>query len=149
MAKTNLINREIPNDMPEFNWQVRVYYEDTDAAGVVYHSNYLKYMERARTEWLRAAGYSQKQLVREARVAFVVANMKIDFIVPAKFDELLDVRSTITDFGGSKLAFRQSIYNQEDQLKCRADIQIVCIDPGSFKPKRIPEDIKAKLSYDN
>ena len=106
-------------------------------------------MERARTEWLRSAGYSQQQLVREAGVAFVVANMKVDFLAPAKFDELLDVRSNITSFEGSRLIFRQSISNEAAQLKCQGDIQIVCIDPGSFKPKRIPEDIKAKLSYDN
>ncbi|MGY8813426.1 MAG: tol-pal system-associated acyl-CoA thioesterase [Gammaproteobacteria bacterium] len=135
-------------DIPEFNWQVRVYYEDTDAAGVVYHTNYLKYMERARTEWLRVAGYSQLTLAKDVQVVFVVANINVDFISPAKFDELLNVHSTIVTTSGSRLDFRQTITNQDKQMKCRGDIKIVCIDPGSFKPKRIPDDIKAKLCYD-
>ena len=149
MRKASLINPEISPHTPEFNWQVRVYYEDTDSAGVVYHSNYLKYMEGARTEWLRSAGYSQHDLSNEMGIVFVVANINIDFKSPARFDELLNIHSAIINFSGSKLVFRQSIFNQINELKCRGDIQIVCIDPDSFKPKRIPDDIKAKLSYDN
>jgi acyl-CoA thioester hydrolase len=143
------VNSNLPINTPEFNWEVRVYYEDTDAAGVVYHTNYLKYMERARTEWLRIAGYSQPMLAIDAKVAFVVANINIDFITPAKFDELLNIHSIIVSSEGSKLVFRQSIFSQNEKLKCQGDILIVCIDPNNFKPKRIPEDIKVKLFYDN
>jgi acyl-CoA thioester hydrolase len=136
----------VPQAVPEFNWEVRVYYEDTDAAGVVYHSNYLKYMERARTEWLRTAGYSQRTLVTGAGVVFVVATLNVDFLMPARFDEMLNVHSTITSTGGSKIVFRQSIFSISGELKCRGDVQIVCVDPETFKPKRIPEEIKAKLT---
>jgi acyl-CoA thioester hydrolase len=149
MTKANLNNPADDLDISEFNWEVRAYYEDTDAAGVVYHSNYLKYMERARTEWLRAAGYSQLILTRDVQVTFVVANLNIDFIAPAIFDDLLNVHSIISSSGGSSLVFRQTITNQSEKMKCRGDIKIVCIDPNTFKPKQIPDEIKAKLCYDN
>ncbi|MGK0296559.1 MAG: acyl-CoA thioester hydrolase [Gammaproteobacteria bacterium] len=149
MTKANLNNSVTELDILEFNWEVRVYYEDTDTAGVVYHTNYLKYMERARTEWLRFAGYSQRILAKDFQIAFVVANINIDFIAPAIFDELLNVHSTIPSSGGSKLEFRQTITNQSEQMKCHGDIKIACIDPNTFKPKRIPDEIKAKLCYDN
>lgn len=134
---------------PEFLWQVRVYYEDTDAGGVVYHSNYLNYMERARTEWLRAAGYSQQVLTEQAGVSFVVSSLKVDYRIPARFDELLEIRSEITGISGTRLFFHQTITNNEGVLKCRGDIDIVCIDARTFKPRRIPDEIKVKLINDN
>lgn len=147
--KNNLIDKDSPIGTQNFDWQIRVYYEDTDAAGVVYHSSYLNYMERARTEWLRSAGYSQNTLINRENVAFVVVNINLDFIAPATLDELLDIHSNIISCAGSKMIFDQYVVNQKGELKCQGNIQTVCINPNNFKPKRIPEKIKAKLNYDN
>ena len=133
-------------EMREFLWPTRVYYEDTDAAGVVYHSNYLKYMERARTEWLRDAGHSQKSLAETEGIVFVVAKMNIEFTSPAWFDEMLNVRSRVTGMNGAGLMFEQSIFNETGTLKCRADVHIVCVDSKTFRPKRIPNSIKAGIT---
>lgn len=129
-------------------WPVRVYYEDTDAGGVVYHSNYLKYMERARTEWLRSAGFSQPVLANDLAAVFVVANMSIDFKAPARFDDQLNIQSRILESTGTRFQFEQNIIGN-DVLICSAIVNVVCVDSVTFKPKRIPEQIKAKLSYDN
>lgn len=129
-------------------WPVRVYYEDTDAGGVVYHSNYLKYMERARTEWLRSAGFSQPVLANDLAAVFVVANMSIDFKAPARFDDQLNIQSRILESTGTRFQFEQNIIG-DDVLICSAIVNVVCVDSVTFKPKRIPEQIKAKLSYDN
>jgi acyl-CoA thioester hydrolase len=145
MAGNNRPMEAAPADAPEFLWSVRVYYEDTDAAGVVYHSNYLKYMERARTEWLRAAGYSQKDLARDAGIVFVVASMNMEFLSSARLDELLDVRTRLSAVNGPRLVFEQSIINGDGELKCRAGVNIVCVDAGTFRPRRIPDNIKAEL----
>jgi acyl-CoA thioester hydrolase len=130
----------------EFFWPTRVYYEDTDAAGVVYHSNYLKFMERARTEWLRMAGYSQQLLAETDGIVFVVAKMNIEFTSPACFDELLNVCSKVTGTNGAGLMFEQTIKGESGTIKCRADVQIVCVDSKTFRPRRIPNSIKAKLN---
>jgi len=135
-------------NVPEFFWSVRVYYEDTDAAGVVYHSNYLKFMERARTEWLRKAGYSQQTLATDEGIVFVVAKMNIEFVNPARFDEVLNIHSKITGMEGPRLIFEHSVVNESGQQKCRAGVDIVCVDSVSFRPKRIPNTIKVKLNYD-
>lgn len=146
---TNLSNASDNENAIAYRWQVRVYYEDTDAGGVVYHSNYLNYMERARTECLRSTGFSQAMLDKELGVVFVVASVNINFLAPARFDDMLDVNSRILQVGGSKFEFEQSIINSAGNLLCTANINIVCVDSSTFRPKRIPEQIKAKLSYDN
>lgn len=135
--------------LPEFSWQVRVYYEDTDAAGVVYHSNYLKFMERARTEWLREAGYSQQILEKEEGIVFVVARIiNMEFLRPARFDELLHIHSKLVGTGAARLEFEQTVFGESAVPICRATVHIVCIDPITFKPKKIPNKIKAKLTND-
>ena len=93
----------------EFTWPIRVYYEDTDAAGVVYHSNYLKYMERARTEWLRKLGFSQEVLREETGNIIVVSEMDIKFVRPAKLDDMLEVNSVLIKVTGASFLFEQSI----------------------------------------
>jgi acyl-CoA thioester hydrolase len=130
----------------EFFWPTRVYYEDTDAAGVVYHSNYLKFMERARSEWLRAAGYSQQSLADTDGIVFVVAKMNIEFTSPALFDELLNVCSRITGNNGAGLMFEQTVINESGSVKCRANVHIVCVDTKTFRPKRIPNSIRAIIN---
>lgn len=133
----------------EFNWPVRVYYEDTDSGGVVYHSNYLRFMERARTEWLRAMGYTHSELNRNEGMIFVVKSMNIDFKNPAHFDEMLNVKSRIKKQNGASLVFEQVIHNDTDEIKCRADVNIVCVDNNTYKPKRIPESIRTDFKHDS
>lgn len=135
--------------MKEFNWPIRVYYEDTDSAGVVYHSNYLRFMERGRTEWLRELGYSHNRLSEEENLVFVVSSMNIEFKRPAYFDELLNVNSRITRLRGTSLVFEQTINNEANETKCRADVYIACVDVNTFKPKRIPAVIRAEFNHDD
>ena len=129
----------------EFNWSVRVYYEDTDVAGLVYHSNYLKYMERARTEWLRDLGYSQEKLKQELGIIFVVKNMNIKFLQPAKMDELLRVDARIKELGGARIVFNQVIVNEQAGVVCDAEVNVACLDSITFKPRRLPESIHKEL----
>ena len=132
----------------KFNWSIRVYYEDTDAAGVVYHASYLKFMERARTEWLRSLGYSQESLKKEEQIVFAVANINIRFVKPALLDQELNVITTVTNVGGASIRFEQSIIdNESTQTICQADVDVVCIDSDALKPKRIPETVKAKFYH--
>ena len=135
--------------MKEFNWPIRVYYEDTDSGGVVYHSNYLRFMERARTEWLRDLGYSQNRLCDEENLVFVVSSMNIDFKKPAFIDELLNVNSRIAKLRGTRLVFEQIINNEINETKCRADVYIACVDATTFKPRRIPAVIRAEFNHDD
>ena len=132
----------------EFNWSVRVYYEDTDAAGLVYHSNYLKYLERARTEWLRCMGYSQENLKHNHTILFVVKDMNIKFHQPAKMDDLLSVNARIKEYRGASLVFRQSIINEQSAPVCDAEVTVACLDAGTLKPRRLPQSIRKELSLD-
>ncbi len=126
--------------MGEFNWDVRVYYEDTDAAGLVYHANYLKYMERARTEYLRALGHSHSQLREHHGVMFVVHHVSIDFKRPARIDDELRVCVTIDRRAGASLRFYQRI-NKGGESLCEANVNIVCLDADLALPKRIPASL--------
>lgn len=127
--------------MSQFHWPVRVYYEDTDGGGVVYHSNYLKFMERARTEWLRSLGFGQLELKDELNVIFVVRNIAIQYLRSACFDDALNVVTTISRTGRSLLVFEQTIYREDTKLT-QATVEVVSINAGSFKPVSIPESIR-------
>ena len=127
-----------------FVYKVRVYWEDTDAGGVVYYANYLKFMERARTEWLRSLGFEQQHLCESHGVVFVVRRVEIDYLSPARLDDLLVVSTQRTDTTRTCLTVAQEITT--DTLLTRATVQIVCIDPASFKPVKIPEPLLEKLS---
>ena len=133
------------NNRMEFTWEVRVYYEDTDSAGLVYHSNHLKYMERARTEWLRSLGYAQEKLKRELSIIFVVRNMTVRYHQPAAMDELLQVKTTIRETGGARMLFYQAIVNEQAGLVCDADINVACLDADTMKPRRLPELLMKEL----
>ncbi len=115
---------------------VRIYYEDTDHGGVVYHANYLKYMERARTEYLRRAGFEQSRLAAEEDVVFAVSRSDIHYIKPAMFDDLLLVKTEISEAKGARIYFKQQIY-RGDEVLIEADILVACMS-RSGKPKRIP-----------
>ncbi|MEB6335864.1 tol-pal system-associated acyl-CoA thioesterase [Serratia rhizosphaerae] len=127
-----------------FRWPVRVYYEDTDASGVVYHARYVAFFERARTEMLRQHDFHQQQLLSE-HVAFVVRRMTVDYLLPARLDEQLEVQSEITQLRGASLTFAQRIVNSEGMLLSQADVLIACIDPHQMKPRALPKSIVAEF----
>ncbi|QSB00548.1 tol-pal system-associated acyl-CoA thioesterase [Methylomonas sp. EFPC1] len=131
--------------MKEFNWPVRVYYEDTDAGGVVFYANYLKFFERARTEMLRSVGFEQDNLLAEQNLIFVVRSVKVDYLKPARFNELLDVSAKVIEYKKTNFTFEQAITRQQDIL-CTGEIRIACLDAQSMKPKLIPSAILEHLS---
>jgi acyl-CoA thioester hydrolase len=132
--------------MPEtFTWTVRVYYEDTDASGVVYHAAYLRFFERARTEWLRALGQGQEQLRQSAGLAFTVANMEIDFLKPARLDDELQVGVAIDQVRGASVLFQQTLLRRaDDTLVARAKVRVACVDAASFRPRPLPSGVFAR-----
>ncbi len=130
----------------EFTLQVRVYYEDTDAGGVVYHSNYLNFMERARTEWLRHVGFEQHTLIEQNEIIFAVRKVNIDYHKPALFNELLNVKTRLADRRKASLVFEQIISNQSDEIICKAMIKIACLNSTTMKPDPIPETILSELN---
>lgn len=130
------------NKMAEF--PVRVYYEDTDAGGVVYHSRYLNFMERARTEWLRAAGFDQSALKQQEHVLFVVHSMQLQFKKPARLDDQLRVVSQLLEMGRGSFSCQQQILRDETIL-IEAQVKVACVDADSFKPTGIPARIKIAL----
>jgi len=128
--------------MTEFIWPVRVYYEDTDSGGVVYYANYLKFMERARTEWLRALGFEQDDLLNELGILFAVRRAEIDYLRPARFNDALHVTASIKNKGKASLLFQHEIRAAGDgQLLCRGQIRVACLDAAGFRPTSIPEQI--------
>jgi len=127
-----------------FSLPVRVYFQDTDAGGVVYHANYLNFMERARTEWLRTHGYSNAGLMKEFGVVFVVRSMKLDYLRPALLDDLLDVTAQIKDIGRSRLTLLQTVRRGADVLT-EAEVHLVCVSLASFKPASVPEVLRTQL----
>lgn len=132
-----------------FTWPVRVYYEDTDSGGVVYYANYLKFMERARTEWLRARGFEQSELLRVHGIVFVVHDVHIRYLRPALFDDLLQVTVSVHATGASWIEFSQTVERppgrERDEVLARARIKIVCVKHLSFKPVEIPEIVREKM----
>ncbi|SON48993.1 tol-pal system-associated acyl-CoA thioesterase [Vibrio tapetis] len=129
---------------PVFEWPITIYYEDTDAGGVVYHSNYLKFFERARTELLRSVGVSQ-QVLLEKNTGFVVRHMDIDFIQGAKLDQQLTVLTTITQLKRASITFCQELVNPEGKILCKALVKVACIDSKLMKPQAIPNSITSEL----
>ncbi len=128
---------------PVHRFQLRVFYEDTDAAGIVYYANYLKFIERARTEMMREAGVSHTQLLARQGIAFIVRRCNADFRAPARLDDLLEVRTRITDLGGASIEAEQVVWHSQDSL-VRCEVKLGCID-RSGRPVRLPEDVRASL----
>ena len=125
-------------------WPVRVYYEDTDAGGVVYHAGYLRYLERARTEWLRELGYSQARLKQEESLLFTVVGMTLDFLRPARLDDLLRVHSSVRLAGGASVEFEQEILRDSERILA-ATVRVACLDASSFRPRRLPAMLRGAL----
>ena len=123
-----------------FNHTVKVYYEDTDSGGVVYYANYLKFFERARTEWLREIGINQEFFLQQ-KLGFVVRKVEMDNLASAKLDDLLEVTSSIITLKRASLIFQQQITNQAKQVLCTATVRVACVDFSQDKPCAIPESI--------
>ena len=136
-----------PRMQPElftYSFPVRVYYENTDAGGVVYHSEYLKFLERARTEWLRHLGFDHQALGRNHKVVFVVSSMAIDFAKPAKLDDMVAVSVQLESLGKVRSVFVQEI-RREDEVLVKAKVTVACLTVDSFKPVEIPEPLRRKM----
>lgn len=131
-----------------FQWPVRVYYEDTDAGGVVYHANYIKYFERARTEWLRSLGHSQAHLVQEDGVLFSVVELSTLFRRPARLDDALVVRTAAELAGGASVRFMQEIWREGEapELLATGVVRVVCIDARTFRPRRLPDTLRKDMT---
>ena len=128
-----------------FVWPVRVYYEDTDAGGVVYYANYLKFFERARSEMLRRLGFEQDELIDKQAVIFVVRSVQVDYLKPARFNEQLEVGAEVSSIKKASLVFDQKITRAEELL-CQAVIRIACLDAETMRPKMIPEKLFQQLT---
>ncbi|MGB0712894.1 MAG: tol-pal system-associated acyl-CoA thioesterase [Gammaproteobacteria bacterium] len=127
-----------------FHWPVRVYYEDTDAGGVVFYANYLKFMERARTEWLRSLGYGQQQLIDEGRYLFAVRRAEVDYRRPARLDDELLVVTRIAVRKRASLTFDQRV-ERAGELLAQGRVQVACLDPGSFRPCPLPTEMDGQI----
>lgn len=134
-----------------FLWPIRIYYEDTDAGGVVYHTNYIKFMERARTEWLRDLGFEQDELREKEGVIFAVRSVQIDYYLPAKFNDELIVSSRVIKFGKASITIEQEVFkkneneNKKNDVLCKGIIKVASLDGKSFRPKAMPTRLYENL----
>jgi acyl-CoA thioester hydrolase len=124
-----------------FSLPVRVYFQDTDAGGVVYHASYVNFMERARTEWLRSFGYSNAGLMKELGVVFVVRSMKLDYLKPALLDDLVNVTARIKEIGRSRVTLWQEVM-RGDELLTEGEVHLVCVTLATFKPTSVPDVLR-------
>jgi acyl-CoA thioester hydrolase len=125
-----------------FSLPVRVYWEDTDAGGIVYHASYLRFMERARSEWLRAAGIDQSALKSAEQLQFAVVDMQIEWRRPARYDELLTVTAAIAERSRASFSFAQDVL-REAELLVSATVRVAALDSATLKPRRLPEGLIA------
>lgn len=128
----------------EFSWPIRVYWEDTDAGGVVFYANYLKFFERARTEWLRALGVEQGALREATGVIFVVADVQLRYVSSARLDDALRVTVRVLEQGAASMVVTQQAWRGE-QLLCEGRIRVGCVDAQSLRPQRMPPAVRAVL----
>ncbi len=135
-------------EIKKFIWPIRVYYEDTDAGGVVFYANYLKFFERARTEMLRAMGYEQDELIANEGIIFVVRSVQVDYLLPARFNELIQVSAEVILAKKASLTFEQLITRGDDIL-CKSIIRIACLDAKTMRPKAIPENLLELLKNEH
>lgn len=131
-----------------FSWPVRVYYEDTDAGGVVYYANYLKFMERARTEWLRSLGVEQDVLREKEHMLFVVAGAEIRYRRPARFNDRLQVGVKVEDLGKSRVVFSQRVTRDtpDGELLAEATVRVACVHAETLKPRAMPDTLINRIA---
>ena len=127
-----------------FRWPVRVYYEDTDAGGIVYYANYLRFMERARSEWLRANGVDVAELADESRLMFTVREIHLDFLRVARLSDNLEVSVSLTRARRVSVELEQTV-TLAGEVLCTAQVRLACVDVDSLKPKPIPDGIRKEL----
>ena len=130
---------------PDFRHPVRVYWEDTDAGGVVFYANYLKFFERARTEWLRALGVGQQDLRTETGAIFVVSDTRLRYLAPARLDDALIITANLSETGRASLVFTQQAWCGETLL-CEGSIRVGCVDALTFRPRRLPPSVLQALT---
>lgn len=141
--RTRVRLQPVPGD-GSFNISARVYYEDTDAAGVVYYANYLRFCERARTEWLRDLGFQQRDILDSHKIAFVVRSVEADYLAPARLDDMLTISTRVSDIGRASLGFAQSVLRGEELL-FDSRITVASIDTVRGRPTAIPAALRALL----
>ena len=130
--------------MKRFSWPVRVYYEDTDTGGIVYYANYLKFFERARTEWLRSFGLNQDKLAQEEGLIFVVRRASLDFVRPARLDDMLEVTVEPLKLARVYVQLAQEA-RRGAQVLARAEIQVACLNLRDFKPVAMPQSLRESI----
>jgi acyl-CoA thioester hydrolase len=128
---------------PAHRLALRVYYEDTDFSGRVYHASYLRFMERGRTEWLRARGFAQQQMAQGSAITFVVRSLAIDFVKPALMDDMLTIETRLANLGAASFEFAQAIWRDDERLAV-ADVRVVALK--SERPARLPPELRARLT---
>ena len=134
--------------MSVFSWPARVYWEDTDGGAIVYYANYLRFLERARSEWLRAHGHSQLALAQESRILFTVVSIQVDYRAPARLDDELQITCEPRAEGPASLGFAQRIYRtnagggQPVALLVEAQVRVACVDAASLRPRRLPQFVR-------
>lgn len=141
----NQLSTEIPEFAP-FCWPIRVYYEDTDAGGIVYHAAYLHFLERARTEWLRALGFEQDALRQQQGLLFAVRRMELDYLRAARFNQALTVETRLVEAGGASLELDQRVLDEDGTEILRGLVRVACIDAERLRPKRIPKNILMEIA---
>ena len=139
----------MPQPARPFALAVRVYWEDTDAGGIVYYANYLKFMERARTEWLRALGCDQARLRLRHRLQLVVARANVEYRRPARFDDRLDVDVRVLALRRASIGLAQHVRSAEQELLCRAEVKVGCVDIDTFRPCAIPPSLRQELELEH
>ena len=138
--------------MSVFRWPARVYWEDTDGGGIVYYANYLRFLDRARSEWLRAQGHSQLQLARDRGVVFTVVSLAVDYRAPARLDDELEITCEPRADGAASLRFAQRIYRAPaagcaaQLLLLEASVRVACVDVRTMRPQRLPEFLASALA---
>ncbi|MEW7972214.1 MAG: tol-pal system-associated acyl-CoA thioesterase [Candidatus Thiodiazotropha endolucinida] len=134
------------DESPGFVWPIRVYYEDTDAGGVVYYANYLKFMERARSEWLRSLGFEQDLLLQQDGIIFAVRQVELGYHAPARFNDNLEVIARLSQKGRASLTFFQEVVRPSDsQLLCRGTIKIACVNMETMRATPIPKKLLMEI----
>ena len=137
------------SDQPAFSWRIRVYWEDTDAGGVVYHAGYLRFLERARSEWMRAIGLGQDAVRHTYGVVFVVRGVDIAYDKPARLDDELDADVRVMRLRAASIDIAQAVRRVADGVTlARAQVRVACVDGQAFVPRRIPPEIAAMIQND-
>jgi acyl-CoA thioester hydrolase len=134
--------------MGAFTWPVRVYWEDTDAGGIVYYANYMRFMERARTEWLRALGFEQTPLRDEHGLIFVVVDLQAHYLKPARYGELLEVSCRVAEQTRASLTFEQQIH-RDGELLLEGTVRVACLDTQKYRPRPLPQALAQEMSRRN